>query len=315
LIRPMLAASGTLPTDAGWSFEFKWDGVRAVVYVTAGTVRILSRNDRDVSVTYPELAAVGGALGKHEAVLDGEIVALAPDGRPSFGALQHRMGVMQGHRAAQLASEQPVVLMLFDVLYLDGVSTLEDAYTERRKRLEALALSGPHWQTPPSFPSNGETVLAAAEEQRLEGVMAKRSKSTYVPGRRSESWRKVKVERTQIVVVGGYTPGRGRRSEGIGALLLGLPGEGGLTYVGKVGTGFTDSALSDLERRLRPLRRATSPFSEPLPASQTAGAVWCRPELIGEVRYGEWTGDRRLRHPVWRGLRPDAEIADVALEP
>jgi bifunctional non-homologous end joining protein LigD len=325
----MLASTGTLPADPGWAFEFKWDGIRAVMYCRDSQIRLLSRNDRDVTVTYPELEPLGVALTGHAAVLDAEIVALAADGRPSFGALQHRMGVMQASRAQKLSAEVPVVAMLFDVMYLDGVSTIAQAYTERRRILESLGLSGSHWQTPPWFDSDGESLLVAAESQRLEGVMAKRMHSPYTPGRRSESWRKVKVHRTQSVVVGGFTLGRGRREKGIGALLLGIPaqpskgprGSAGspksvqkLQYIGKVGTGFSDAVLKDLERRLRQIERATSPFSEPVPAPDRAGAVWCKPELVGEVRYGEWTTDDRLRHPVWLGLRPDLDAGTVVRE-
>jgi bifunctional non-homologous end joining protein LigD len=322
LIHPMLAAIGDLPANEdGWGFEFKWDGIRGIFYCGEGGFRILSRNDRDVTVTYPELEglaeAVGAATaGTSGAVLDGEIVALGPHGRPSFGALQHRMGVMQASRAAALASEQPVVAMLFDVLYVEGASTVKEPYTERRRLLESLGLSGSHWQTPPSFEGRGETLLEAAKEQHLEGVMAKRLKSPYIPGRRSEYWRKVKVERTQSVVVGGFTPGQGRRGGGIGALLLGVyDPDGGLVYIGKVGTGFSDAVLSNLESRIIRIRRSTSPFSGQVPARESAGATWCRPSLVGEVRYGEWTTDRRLRHPVWLGLRPDLDPESVVAEP
>jgi bifunctional non-homologous end joining protein LigD len=318
-VHPMLAAIGNLPANEdGWAFEFKWDGIRGIFYFGEGRFQILSRNDRDVTVTYPELEGLADALtsGSESAVLDGEIVALGPDGRPSFGALQHRMGVMQASRASQLASEQPVVAMLFDVLYLNGASTVTEPYTERRRLLESLELNGSHWQTPPWFEGGGETLLEAAKSQRLEGVMAKRLKSPYLPGRRSEYWRKVKVERTQSVVVGGFTPGRGRRDGGIGALLLGVHDTGGeLVYIGKVGTGFSDAILRDLESRISQIRLSTSPFSGPLPVRETSGAVWCRPSLVGEVRYGEWTTDRRLRHPVWLGLRTDIEPGSVVAEP
>jgi bifunctional non-homologous end joining protein LigD len=316
----MLATPSRLPADPGWAFEFKWDGVRGIFYCDGGELRILSRNDRDVTVTYPELGGLADALSSHKAVLDGEIVALDANGRPSFGVLQHRMGVMQASRAEKLASEQPVVAMLFDVLYLDGVSTIGESYTKRRERLDQLGLAGFHWQTPPSFQTGsdtGETLLEAARLQHLEGVVAKRLKSPYTPGRRSESWRKVKVERTQSVLIGGFTPGKGRRSSGIGALLLGVhePPTGGLVYAGKVGTGFSDAVLKDLEQVIRRIESAKSPFSGPLPAAETSGAVWCRPELVGEVRFGEWTADGRLRHPVWVGLRSDVDPQSVVVEP
>ena len=177
------------------------------------------------------------------------------------------------------------------------------------------ASTAPHWATPPTFVDTpGSAVLDAARDQGLEGVVAKRRDSLYQPGRRSAQWIKIKVFAAQEVVIGGTSPGRGRRSGAIGALLVGLPGPDGLRYVGKVGTGFTDAALADLARRLDPLRSATCPFAGRLPAAQVAGASWVRPELVGEVSFGEWTRDGRLRHPVWRGLRPDKAPSDVVAE-
>jgi bifunctional non-homologous end joining protein LigD len=204
---------------------------------------------------------------------------------------------------------------VFDVLYLDGRSLLELPWDERRRRLEELALAGPTWAVPPAFTDvPGSDVLRASADQGLEGVVAKRRDSRYQPGRRSPAWIKVKHALTQEVVVGGWTGGQGRRRDGLGALLLGLPGDGGLTYVGKVGTGFSDQALEDLLAALSARRQDRSPFVGRLPASQVAGATWVRPELVGEVRFSGWTAERRLRHPAWRGLRPDKVPADVVPE-
>ena len=316
LVRPMLCRIGDLPAeDDGWAYEFKWDGVRAVAYVDGGRVRLVSRNDRDVTVSYPEIRGLGEALGSRPAVLDGELVALDERGRPSFGQLQTRMHVADAARARRLVDTVPVTYLLFDVMHLDGHPTVDLPYDERRRLLESLALAGDHWATPPAFVDTpGSAVLDAARDQGLEGVVAKRRDGTYQPGRRSAQWLKVKVVATQEVVIGGTSPGRGRRSGAIGALLLGLPGPDGLAYVGKVGTGFTDAALEDLGRRLDPLRSATSPFTGRLPAAQVAGASWVRPELVGEVSFGEWTREGRLRHPVWRGLRPDKSPSEVLPE-
>lgn len=316
LVRPMLCQSGSLPADDdGWAFEFKWDGVRAIVYVEGGRVRITSRNDLDVSVSYPELRPLGEALGSRAVVLDGEIIALDAEGQPSFRMLQRRMHVAEAARAKRLSSQVPATFMAFDVLYLDGRSTMDRTYDERRRLLESLSLDGAAWATPPAFSGGpGADVLRAARERGLEGVVAKRRDSTYQPGRRSDRWVKVKNFRTQEVVIGGWTPGKGRRGGTIGALLLGVPAEGGLAYVGKVGTGFTEQLLADLSRRLRPLARARSPFDGPLPKAQVAGATWVRPTLVGEVRFSEWTGEGRLRQPSWRGLRPDKRPGDVVVE-
>jgi bifunctional non-homologous end joining protein LigD len=316
LVRPMLCRTGHLPVpDEDWAFEFKWDGVRAILYVEEGRVRITSRNDLDVTSSYPELRALGEALGSRPAILDGEIIALDARGRPSFGTLQRRMHVAPS-RARRLASQVPATFMVFDVLYLDGRSTMDLPYEERRSLLESLQLDGASWTTPPTFLGGpGAHVLEAARQRGLEGVVAKRRDSPYLPGRRSDRWIKVKNFRTQEVVIGGWTPGRGRRAGTLGALLLGIPSEGGLVYVGKVGTGFTDELLAELAARLRPLARKRSPFVGRLPLAHADGAVWVRPSLVGEVRYSEWTSDGRLRHPSWRGLRPDKDPAEIRAEP
>ena len=312
----MLARRGTLPADdRHWAFEFKWDGVRATAYIDGASVRVVSRNDRDVTVSYPELEGLGQALASRQVLLDGEIVAFDDEGRPSFGLLQQRMHVADAARVRRLVGRVPVSYLIFDVLHLDGASTIDRSYDERRALLESLGLAGPSWAVPPSFSGGpGDDVLSAATERSLEGVVAKRRNSVYEPGRRSGSWVKVKRFRAQEVVVGGWTPGRGRRSEHIGALLLGVPGGDGLDYVGKVGTGFTDETLEDLGRRLRALRTTTCPFVGQLPRAQVAGATWVRPTLVGEVNLSEWTAEGRLRHAVWRGLRLDKSPDDVVRE-
>ncbi|HMD44514.1 MAG TPA: non-homologous end-joining DNA ligase [Acidimicrobiales bacterium] len=315
-VKPMLCDPGTLPRDSrGWAFEFKWDGARAIVYVDGGRVRIQSRNDLDVTASYPELGRLGEALGSRQVVLDGEIVALNEAGRPSFGVLQQRMHVADAARARRLSATVPVTYMIFDVLYLDGRPTMDLPYDQRRRLLESLQLTGSNWTTPPSFTDvEGSDIMAAADQGGLEGVVAKRRDSPYEAGRRSPSWTKVKRFKTQEVVIGGWSPGEGRRHGGIGALLLGLPDKGGLRYVGKVGTGFTDRILDDLHARLGALRTDESPFGGTVPRSQATEATWVRPELVGEVRFSEWTSDGRLRHPSWRGLRDDKKPSEVVVE-
>ena len=315
LIPPMLATPGHLPAhDEGWGFEFKWDGVRAVAYIEGGRSKLVSRNDRDVTVSYPELRHAAEGLGSTDVILDGEIVAFDPTGRPSFSMLQQRMHVTDAGKARQLAERVPVVLFVFDLLFVEGRSTLDLPYEERRRHLESLDLRSDHLSVPPSFSGGGSDVLQAAIDQDLEGVVAKRLASPYQPGRRSPDWIKVKHLRTQEVVVGGWTPGQGRRRHTLGALLLGIPRPEGLSYVGNVGTGFSDTMLDDLGRMLRPLETSTSPFTTPVPARQAVGAHWVEPRLVGEVAFSEWTTDRRLRHPVWRGLRPDKDASEVVPE-
>ncbi len=316
LVRPMLATAGGLPRDdEAFGYELKWDGVRAVVYVDRGGVRTLTRNDREVTATYPELRGLAGALHGHPAVLDGEIVAFDAGGRPNFGTLQARMHVTRPADVDRLRAAVPVSYLAFDVLHLDGRPTLKLPYAERRALLDGLALAGASWQSPPYFHGGGAELLAASRERDLEGVVAKRLDSVYLPGRRSEAWVKVKNLRTQEVVIAGWKPGEGRRTGTIGSLLLGVNTEDGLAYAGHVGTGFTEATLRDLRSRLTPLERATSPFADVVPRQFAKDARWVEPALVAEVAFGEWTRDGRLRHPSYRGLRIDKDPAEVVREP
>ncbi len=316
-LAPMLATLGSLPReDERWAFEMKWDGVRTLVRISDDGVRLVSRNGIDMAASYPEVAAIGATAGGRQMLLDGEIVSLDPAGRPSFRRLQKRMHVVNPAAATRLARSDPAVLLVFDLLWLDEQSLLRQPYTDRRARLEALGLAGPAWQTPPSFAGPGSKAVAVSQEQGLEGVVAKRLSSVYTPGRRSPDWVKIKNMRAQEVVIGGWTPGKGRRTGMIGALLLGLPeaeGGAGLRYVGKVGTGFTDAMLRDLASHLEPLACAASPFVQ-VPSPDARDARWVQPLIVGEVAFTEWTSDGRLRHPAWRGLRPDKSPAQVVPE-
>jgi len=316
LIRPMLATPGELPVEDGeYAYEFKWDGARAIVYIEGGRVRTLSRTDRDVTASYPELKDLGLALGSLQAVFDGEVVALDESGRPSFEALQPRMNTSDPKRVRRLVEQVPIVYMIFDLLHLDGHSTLGVAYRERRQLLEDLELAGPHWATPPSQTGEGSVVLKAARDNGLEGVVAKKLDSLYRPGRRDPSWIKVKNFRTQSLVIGGWAAGKGHLESELGALLVGIPGPGGLFYAGRVGTGFDETERTLLRRRLEQLRRDSSPFSGSIPRLESAGVSWVEPELVGEVRFSEWTRTGRLRQPSWRGLRTDQRPAEVVREP
>jgi bifunctional non-homologous end joining protein LigD len=314
---PMLAVLGELPPaaqDERWAYEMKWDGMRAIVRVGAGELTLFSRNDRDVTVSYPELLPLATVFGAEQAILDSEIVAFDDRGRPSFRLLQDRMHIASAAQAAALAKSRPVVLLAFDLLHSAGESLLTLPYVERRRRLEQLGLDGRSWRTPPAFAGTGAEAVRTSKELGLEGVMAKRLESPYRPGKRSRDWIKVKNISAQEVVIGGWAPGQGNRSGTIGALLLGLPGPDGLTYVGKVGTGFTRRMLDDLSPRLARLERTSSPFVPAVPRVDSRNARWVTPRLVGEVAFGEWTGDGRLRHPSWRGLRPDKNVDEVRRE-
>ncbi|WP_420122335.1 ATP-dependent DNA ligase [Nakamurella sp.] len=317
-IRPMLATAGTVADVADgtrWRFEGKWDGIRAIATVGPGGATLRSRLNNDVTHTYPELAVLADLLAGHGAVLDGEIVALQ-DGRTSFHQMQRRMNVQRSRDVARVMREVAVEFWVFDVLWLDGVGLLDKRYDDRRRLLDALPLAGEVVRVPDQLPGPAPEALQDSADRRWEGIVAKLGDSTYQPGRRSRSWIKIKNFRDLEVAVVGWTPGSGRRAGTVGALMLAVPdGAGGLRYAGKVGTGFTDAVLDQLMAALDPLRTDRSAVGDTVPRVDAAGAVWVRPELIGEVKYGEWTPERRLRATSWRGLRTDKTVADLVPEP
>lgn len=308
----MLARTGPLPADDGrWSYEVKWDGVRALVAVDGGRVTMTSRNGNDITAAYPELRGLALPLGSTAALLDGEVVAFDAAGRADFGRLQSRMHARTP--TAELQRDIPVTLLLFDVLHLAGVSLLTRPYDERRAALESLPLSGDRWQVPPAFPGDGEAVLTATRAQGMEGVVAKRRDSRYEPGRRSDCWVKVKhVRRTSAVIV-GWKPGEGGRAGRIGSLLLAVPEGDRWVYAGHVGTGFDTATLRMLAHRLEPLRIG-QPALDDVPREHARHAVWVEPRLVVECDYTEWTRDGRLRHPSYKGLREDIDPRTVVRE-
>ncbi|HEU4706982.1 MAG TPA: DNA ligase D [Solirubrobacterales bacterium] len=314
---PMLARPSKLPRDdSGWAVEVKWDGVRALAYCRPGRVGLQTRNLNDVSAQYPEVRRIARALGSHEAVLDGEIVAFDENGRPSFGRLQQRIHQADENVVRRRMKSHPVVYVVFDLLYLDGKDLTGEPYRRRRELLEGLALDGESWQTPGYSVGHAKELLAASKEQGLEGVMLKRLDSLYAPGKRTGAWLKVKNTSRQELVVGGWTPGEGRRKEHLGALLVGYfdqaAGKPVLRYAGKVGTGFSAAELAALAARLAPLERKTSPFSAgPKPPK---GARFVEPRLVAEVEFREMTAEGQLRHAAYKGLREDKAASEVVLE-
>jgi bifunctional non-homologous end joining protein LigD len=312
-LRPMLAVAGDPPVGSGWAFEFKWDGVRAIVAAAGERLRLTSRLGNDVTLGYPELVGIGLG-GDRRLLLDGELVVLDPAGRPDFGLLQHRMHVRSP--GSELRAAYPVQLYVFDALEVDGDSLVREPHDVRRERLLELGLAElPGVAVPPSFTDvTGRQMLDVARAHRLEGIVAKRRQSRYEPGRRSAAWLKTALLTTQEVVLGGWTLGEGRRASTLGALLLGAYDETGeLRFLGHVGTGFTDAVLHDLLDRLEPLRRRGSPFDEVVPKEYARKARWADPVLVGEVHYRSMTHDGRLRHAVWRGLRSDRDPASAVL--
>lgn len=312
-VLPMLARAGDMPAEEQrWSFEVKWDGIRAIAYLQPGRLRLESRNLREITDGYPELRGMLLDLGMRDAVLDGEIVAFDEDGRPSFGRLQRRMHVSSPAAIRRLAASTPVLYAIFDLLHLDGRSLSELPYSERRRLLEGLGLEGPAWRVPGAHPGQGARLLEATALQGLEGIVAKRLDSPYEAGRRPGTWIKIKNTRRQELVIGGWIPGEGRRTERIGALLMGIPAEGGLRYAGRVGTGFNESTLVDLAARLAPLHRDATPFVDGprLPR----GTQFVQPCLVAEIEFTEWTADRVMRAPSYKGLREDKAPSEVVLE-
>ena len=302
------------PDDERWAYEVKWDGVRALAYLEGGRVRLQSRTLRDVTDSYPELSVMAGAADG--TVLDGEIVAFDETGRPRFERLQQRINVPPGPAVARRSSEIPVTYVAFDILYSGGRPLLALPYLDRREALGGLALPSVA-QVPRHHVGDGAALLDATARQGLEGLVAKRVDSPYVPGRRSRLWLKRKVFLRQELVVGGWMGGLGGRSGRIGALLVGYHDAGALRYAGRVGTGFTGSELERLGNLLAPLARRTSPFSPdpPLPADARREAHFVEPVLVAEVAFSEWTAGGTLRQPSYKGLRDDVDAAGVVREP
>lgn len=310
---PMLATLGPVPAGTGWAFEFKWDGIRALVAVDpAGTVRATSRNLREITGSYPELRVLPGAVNQL-VVLDGELVTLDEQGRPSFPRLAHRMHVQSP--SALLVTRIPVRYYVFDLLRQGSRSLLSMPYQQRRARLAGLGLDRTGViRTPPHYLDvPGADLLTVARDNGLEGVVGKRLGSHYLPGKRSQAWIKTPLRDTQEVIVGGWTEGEGGRAGTLGALLLGVHDQADhrLRFVGHVGTGFTRAALRDLRSMLHARSRPGSPFDEPVPREYARRAHWVDPDLVGEVEHRQWTPDNRLRHPSWRGLRLDRPPREV----
>jgi len=310
-MQPMLATRGDhVPQGPDWTHEVKWDGIRALVEVAGGRVRIWSRNENDITVAWPELGALA-ALG-HDVLLDGEIVALG-NGVPSFGALADRMHLRDVAKVARLASTNPVTLLAFDLLRLDGEDLTRRPLRERRRLLESLGLDVPAIaavvQVPAAY-DDGRAILEAAEAQGLEGIVSKRWTSAYHPGRRSRDWLKFPIRPTGSFLVGGFRFETGSDHR-LGAVLVGEPTAEGLVFRGRVGSGIAGKAGQRLGEVLRPLVRDGSPFVTVLPRVDLAGTVWVEPEVVVDIQYLTVTTDGRLRQPAYRGVRTDLEVTDL----
>jgi bifunctional non-homologous end joining protein LigD len=282
-VAPMKATLGGLPSDDDqWAYEIKYDGYRTLAFVDDDGVRLQSTNLRDVTGSYPELSELPRGVHAESAVLDGELVVLDDDGRPRFGLIQRH--------------ERPGVLFVFDVLRVGEHDTIGLPYEDRRRLLEQLVEPGDHWTVPSYRVGGGAGLLAATGARELEGVMAKRLGSTYLPGKRSPSWRKIKHRRRVEVVIGGFTRGDGNRAGSFGSLLVGRPTEQGLVFAGGVGTGFDHRWLDELTDRLRSRVTTECPFTELPPPSYRRHATWVEADLVAEIEIAEFTNDGLVRH-------------------
>jgi bifunctional non-homologous end joining protein LigD len=303
---PMLATLTSDAFDDGeWVFEPKWDGIRAIAICSEGT-RLISRNDNDITVAYPELHGLHHQVVALDAMLDGEIVAFE-EGVPSFQRLQRRMHLRDERRIDRMAIEIPVAYIVFDLLFLDGSDLTGRPFEERRQLLEQAIVPAERIQLSPTTPGDGIALFSAAADQGMEGIMAKRKSSPYRPGTRSRDWLKIKVVFDADVVVVGWTEGEGSRADSLGSLVMAVYDEGGLRYVGNVGTGFDELSLADTRERLAALGEAEPPFSTEVVRSRAElrRAHWVPPELVAKVQHRQLTDAGRLRAPAFQGFRED----------
>jgi bifunctional non-homologous end joining protein LigD len=302
-----------VPAGPEWMYELKFDGYRALAIVRDGEVLLLSRNRKTLNGRFPDLADELAKIHAHEAVLDGEVVALDADNRPSFQILQN---YEQG---------PPLLYYAFDLLSLDGEDLTQQPLEERKPRLQKLIAGvSPRLLFSGELPGSATEVWKTILQRRLEGIIAKRRKSLYEPGRRSGHWVKIKAINQQDFVIGGFTRPQGGRTH-FGALLIGVFEKEGLRFCGKVGTGFTRKTLASIHASLKKLERKKCPFFN-LPessagrwgggitAAEMRHCTWVEPKLVGEVRFTEWTSDGSLRHPAFTGMRDDIPPRDVHRE-
>jgi bifunctional non-homologous end joining protein LigD len=311
-IDPMLAISGGLPAEqAKYTFEYKWDGVRALGFFQPHVYRLRARSGADITARYPELAALSEALGHRRAILDGEIVSLDDTGRPDFGRLQHRMHLHDAKLVARVSKSEPVFYVLFDLLYLDGRSLMDEPYTNRRAVLEDLTLMGANWQITPAHVGEGTTMLASARQNQLEGLVAKRLDSPYRPGQRARDWIKIKIIQRQEFVIAGWVPERTGTSGRIGALLVGyFDQDHKLRYAGKVGTGLSAADHEPLVKKLMVGQSTMSPFLDAVPS----GARFTAKPLVAEIEYRRWPAAGLLQQAAYKGLRTDKPAKSVVRE-
>ena len=315
-VQPMLAEGGWSAFDSpDWWFEPKLDGIRCLAYLSTGETSLRTRTGRDATDSYPELHMIHELVDQVNAVIDGEIVAFDAEGRNSFEALQQRMNLRNEREIKRIASQIPVTLVAFDLLWLDGRDTTGLALEERRELLDLIVETDHRLQLTTHVEDEGVRFTAAARKLQLEGVMAKRKGSRYLPGRRSPDWRKIKLMNTQDCVILGWTRGERGRADTFGALLVGALDGDRWVWVGQVGTGFTDGMLATVLDLLRPLVRDTPPIDDAQLAA-LKGATFVEPTIVCEVSYLEITkSTKKMRAPSFKGMRPDKTPEECVLEP
>jgi bifunctional non-homologous end joining protein LigD len=306
---PMKAAmTEKLPKGDDWIFEVKWDGVRGLVYIDDGKLTIYTRNENRCEKQYPELQVLPHYLKAKQAIIDGEIVVMDAQGVSKFELIQPRIHTQDANAIAKMGQKNPAHLFAFDLLYLDGKDLRGKPLSERKELLTKIVRPFQLLRVSESFEGSGEELLEAAKQSGLEGLIAKK-KSSHYESRRSPHWLKLKLTNEQEFIIAGYTPGE---REFFGSLALGFRENGELLYAGNVGTGFTNKSMADLWKLLEPLKTAKSPFAktEKIPR----GTEWLKPELVAQIKFANWTDDRKLRAPVYLGLRKDKDAPEVVSE-
>lgn len=316
-IHPMLATSVDQPFDnPAWLFEIKWDGYRAVTFIENGAARMVSRNQNDLTAQFPELGDLPKFVKARRAILDGEIVALDDQGRPSFSLMQQRTGFQPGKPRRPGREGVPVVYYVFDLLYLDGYDLRRVALEKRKELLQWILKTADIVRFSDHYPEKGRDLFQVAEQRGLEGILAKKRDSIYHE-ERSRDWLKIKITRRQECVIGGYTDPEGSRQY-FGSLVLGLyDNRGRLIHIGQAGTGFDQRALQEIHERMRPLETKANPFHGEIGGLKKVHFV--RPELVAEIKFSEWTHETaesgmKLRAPVFMGVRFDKDPKECRLE-
>jgi bifunctional non-homologous end joining protein LigD len=316
-IYPMLATSVNEPFDGlDWLFEIKWDGYRAVAFIENGKVRLVSRNQNELTRRYPELKDLAKSVKAKNAILDGEIVALDKEGRPSFSLMQQRTGFRSGGRRGPADADVPVLYYAFDLIYLDGYDWRKVALEERKKKLESILIPGDSVHYSDHYPRQGKALFELAREKGLEGIVAKKRECPYQE-RRSSDWLKIKIRHRLEAVIGGYTRPEGSRIH-FGSIVLGLYDKRGrLIHVGQAGSGFNQKSLAEIWKLLKKRETRQEPFYGEVEALRKVS--WVKPELVAEIEYAEWTGGAtggsgpKLRAPVFLGLRDDKDPKECLL--